>query len=375
MVEQGEAFRAVHQPRRPRPRPQQGLDRLRFDEAFALQLTMARRRADAAAHGATPRPRRAGGLLEAFDARLPFVLTAGQVEIGDLLFDELARHDADAAAAAGRGRLRQDPGGPAGDARGRRRRRPGRAARPDRGPRHAAPAHDHADARRPGRGRHARGRRARDRRRPADRLAGCGPAARGARRGRLGHGRAGRRHARAAQRGRRLRRPGAGRGRRAAPLRRRAAGRARGQGERPAARPGDDRHAHPALGGHDRLRRPRDVDAARAAGRAGRREHRGGGRPPPADLGGPGLGPGARGGRGGPAGVRGLRADLVDEGRDKAKDRRREHRRRRRRLRPRGRAAGGGGRGPVRRAVGRRAVRGRASRCCTASCRPRRRTR
>jgi ATP-dependent DNA helicase RecG len=51
---------------------------------------MARRRADAAAHGATPRPRRDGGLLEAFDARLPFVLSAGPVEIGELLFTELA---------------------------------------------------------------------------------------------------------------------------------------------------------------------------------------------------------------------------------------------------------------------------------------------
>jgi ATP-dependent DNA helicase RecG len=90
VVELGEAFRAVHQPQ-DRHRAEQGLDRLRFDEAFALQLTMARRRADAATHGATPRPRRSGGLLEAFDARLPFVLTAGQVEVGELLFTELAR--------------------------------------------------------------------------------------------------------------------------------------------------------------------------------------------------------------------------------------------------------------------------------------------
>jgi ATP-dependent DNA helicase RecG len=90
VVEMGAALRALHQPH-DRSEAEQGLDRLRFDEAFALQLTMARRRADAAAHGATPRPRRPGGLLEAFDARLPFVLTAGQVEVGELLFDELAR--------------------------------------------------------------------------------------------------------------------------------------------------------------------------------------------------------------------------------------------------------------------------------------------
>ena len=89
VVEQGEAYRGVHQPH-DRDQAEQGLERLRFDEAFALQLTMARRRADAAAYGATPRPRRSGGLLEAFDARLPFVLTAGQVEIGELVFGELA---------------------------------------------------------------------------------------------------------------------------------------------------------------------------------------------------------------------------------------------------------------------------------------------
>jgi len=84
-----DAFRAVHQPQA-RSEEQGGRDRLRFDEAFALQLTMARRRADAAVHGAPPRPRRAGGLLDAFDARLPFALTAGQQEVGDLLFTELA---------------------------------------------------------------------------------------------------------------------------------------------------------------------------------------------------------------------------------------------------------------------------------------------
>ncbi len=85
-----DAFRTVHQPQA-RTDEEAGRDRLRFDEAFALQLTMARRRADAAAHGSTPRPRRSGGLLDAFDARLPFTLTAGQQEIGELLFDEVAR--------------------------------------------------------------------------------------------------------------------------------------------------------------------------------------------------------------------------------------------------------------------------------------------
>ena len=84
------ALLAVHVPQS-RDDIERGLARLRFDEAFGLQLTMARRRADAAAHAAMPRPRRSGGLLDAFDARLPFTLTAGQVEISEVIMAELAR--------------------------------------------------------------------------------------------------------------------------------------------------------------------------------------------------------------------------------------------------------------------------------------------
>ena len=51
---------------------------------------MARRRADAAAHGAVPRPRRPGRLLDAFDARLPFTLTDGQLAVGAEIEHELA---------------------------------------------------------------------------------------------------------------------------------------------------------------------------------------------------------------------------------------------------------------------------------------------
>ncbi|HEY5820368.1 MAG TPA: ATP-dependent DNA helicase RecG [Propionibacteriaceae bacterium] len=84
------ALTALHQPQ-DRASIGRGRDRLQFDEAFALQLTMARRRADAAAHGAIPRPSRSGGLLDAFDARLPFTLTAGQVEVSAQILGELAR--------------------------------------------------------------------------------------------------------------------------------------------------------------------------------------------------------------------------------------------------------------------------------------------
>ncbi len=90
LVDLETAFRHIHRPE-DRAGTELGKDRLRFDEAFAMQLTMARRRADAAAHGAVPRRRRAGGLLDAFDGRLPFTLTEGQVEISEVIMTELAR--------------------------------------------------------------------------------------------------------------------------------------------------------------------------------------------------------------------------------------------------------------------------------------------
>ena len=55
--------------------------RLRFEEAFVLQAALALRRAEARSSPATPRPGRAGGLLDAFDARLPFALTEGQRQV------------------------------------------------------------------------------------------------------------------------------------------------------------------------------------------------------------------------------------------------------------------------------------------------------
>ncbi|WP_439936526.1 ATP-dependent DNA helicase RecG [Nocardia sp. N13] len=65
--------------------------RFRFEEALVLQLVLARRRAEHRAQGAQARPGTADGLLAAFDARLPFELTGGQREIGDLVAEELGR--------------------------------------------------------------------------------------------------------------------------------------------------------------------------------------------------------------------------------------------------------------------------------------------
>jgi len=65
--------------------------RLRWDEAFTLMVVLAQRRAAARALPATPRKPCPGGLLEAFDAAIPFVLTAGQREVGDVIAADLAR--------------------------------------------------------------------------------------------------------------------------------------------------------------------------------------------------------------------------------------------------------------------------------------------
>ncbi len=66
-------------------------ERLKWDEALTLQLTLAARRRAAALEPGTARPRRAGGLLDAVDAALPFALTEGQRDVGEELAAELDR--------------------------------------------------------------------------------------------------------------------------------------------------------------------------------------------------------------------------------------------------------------------------------------------
>ena len=135
--------------------------RFRFDEALVTQLVLARRRAELAQLGGQARTG-GGGLLAAFDERLP--VHAHPRPAGDVGRDRGRPRapPSDEPPAPGRGRLRQDPRRAAGDAPRRRLRRPGRAAGADRGARPAAPPLDHRDARRPRRRRHARRPRRRD---------------------------------------------------------------------------------------------------------------------------------------------------------------------------------------------------------------------
>ncbi|MFJ3495412.1 ATP-dependent DNA helicase RecG [Streptomyces sp. NPDC086091] len=84
-----EALRGIH-----RPRTKADIDtaraRLKWDEAFVLQVALARRRHADSQLAATPRVPREDGLLAAFDDRLPFTLTDGQRKVSKEIFDDLA---------------------------------------------------------------------------------------------------------------------------------------------------------------------------------------------------------------------------------------------------------------------------------------------
>ncbi|MFI9205961.1 helicase-related protein [Streptomyces sp. NPDC053048] len=84
-----EAFRKVHRPRT-KADIEDARSRLKWDEAFVLQVALARRRHADSQLPAVARKPAAGGLLDAFDARLPFTLTDGQRKVSAEIFDDLA---------------------------------------------------------------------------------------------------------------------------------------------------------------------------------------------------------------------------------------------------------------------------------------------
>ncbi|GGN76231.1 ATP-dependent DNA helicase RecG [Streptomyces albiflavescens] len=89
MVALPEALLKIH-------RPQTKADihdaraRLKWDEAFVLQVALARRRHADAQLPAVARTPKADGLLSAFDGKLPFTLTEGQQKVSKEIFDDLA---------------------------------------------------------------------------------------------------------------------------------------------------------------------------------------------------------------------------------------------------------------------------------------------
>ncbi|MET7902106.1 ATP-dependent DNA helicase RecG [Streptomyces sp. NPDC005355] len=84
-----EALARIHRPRT-KADIAVARDRLKWDEAFVLQVALARRRRADAQLPAAPRKPVADGLLAAFDARLPFTLTEGQRQVSEEIFADLA---------------------------------------------------------------------------------------------------------------------------------------------------------------------------------------------------------------------------------------------------------------------------------------------
>ncbi|TNY36093.1 ATP-dependent DNA helicase RecG [Thermomonospora catenispora] len=84
-----EAYRGIHKPR-DWAELERARRRLKWDEAFVLQVALAQRRLAASALPAKAWPRVEGGLLDAFDAALPFSLTEGQRRVGTEIAEDLS---------------------------------------------------------------------------------------------------------------------------------------------------------------------------------------------------------------------------------------------------------------------------------------------
>ncbi|ALE06444.1 ATP-dependent DNA helicase RecG [Arthrobacter sp. ERGS1:01] len=84
-----DAYDQIHRPDTMEdfPRAQK---RFRYQEALALQTSLAQRRHVTVQQDATGREAVPGALLDAFDARLPYELTAGQRDIGNLIAAEVS---------------------------------------------------------------------------------------------------------------------------------------------------------------------------------------------------------------------------------------------------------------------------------------------
>ncbi|MFF6998161.1 ATP-dependent DNA helicase RecG [Streptomyces sp. NPDC008313] len=92
LVRLPEALLKIHRPHT-RADVEDARARLKWDEAFVLQVALARRRHADAQLPAVAREPAADGLLTAFDAKLPFTLTDGQKKVSAEIFADLAtRH-------------------------------------------------------------------------------------------------------------------------------------------------------------------------------------------------------------------------------------------------------------------------------------------
>lgn len=84
------AFHKIHQPNTPEEH-KLARARFAFEEALVYQTVLAQSRAELAASKAISRKPKTSGLLSAFDAALPFQLTAGQIEVSNQLIADVAQ--------------------------------------------------------------------------------------------------------------------------------------------------------------------------------------------------------------------------------------------------------------------------------------------
>ncbi|NKX91431.1 ATP-dependent DNA helicase RecG [Nocardia coubleae] len=90
LLEVSDALRLIHLPEH-KLDIERARDRLRFDEALALQLVLAERRHEVEGRTAPACPPRTDGIAADFDERLPFGLTEGQRQVIDEISDDMSR--------------------------------------------------------------------------------------------------------------------------------------------------------------------------------------------------------------------------------------------------------------------------------------------
>lgn len=90
LLEVSDALRLIHLPEH-KLDIEKARDRLRFDEALALQLVLAERRHEVEGRTAPACPPSTDGIAAAFDDRLPFELTEGQQQVIDEISADLSR--------------------------------------------------------------------------------------------------------------------------------------------------------------------------------------------------------------------------------------------------------------------------------------------
>jgi len=89
LIDLDQALRLIHHPAN-QIELDRAIERLKWDEALVLQILLAKEKHELEMWPAIPRLTKAGGLLESFDAALPFKLTAGQTEVAKTIETEMA---------------------------------------------------------------------------------------------------------------------------------------------------------------------------------------------------------------------------------------------------------------------------------------------